>query len=274
MRRLRARTSLLAEFAVVSFVALVVLGVVLAQTFLRTTKQEERDQALQVASLTARADIRPRIPAEDVATTLGHAERDLLDDKLDATADRSGVEGVTIWDRGAEVVYSTTGAPSTRVEDSPHVKKALAGQTETVVGHETALGTSSPKELVQVYLPLKTDNGVTAGAVEVDFVYDHLVAGHKEDQKTILGVLAGSLGVIYLLMLGTVARSSRTHHRQARETEHQAVHDALTGLHNRAYFRERVEQAISEGKVSGERACLMLIDLDRFKEVNDTLGHH
>src|SRR3712207_8342786 len=105
MRRLRARTSLLAEFAVVSFAALVLLGVVLAQTFLRTAKQEERDRALQVASLTARADVRPRIPADEVATTLGHAERDLLDEKLDATAARSGVEGVTIWDAGAEVVY-------------------------------------------------------------------------------------------------------------------------------------------------------------------------
>ena len=274
MRRLRARTSLLAEFAVVSFLALVLLGAVLAQTFLRTTKQEERDQATQIATLTARADVRPRIPVGDGETTLGHAERADLDQKLDVLQAREGVEGVTVWDEDADVVYSTAGAPATRVEDSPHVRTALSGGTETVVGHETGLGTTSPAELVQVYLPLKSEAGMTVGAVEVDFAYDHLVVGHKQREKIVLGVLGGSLVAIYLLLLVTVARSSRTHHRQARETEHQAVHDALTGLHNRAYFRDRVEQAIGEGKVSGERACLMLIDLDRFKEVNDTLGHH
>ena len=273
MRRLRARTSLLAEFAAVSFVALVMLGLVLAQTFLRTTKGEERDQAIQVATLTARADVRPRIPV-DVDTTLGHSEREVLDERLEVLEERQGVAGVTVWDRGGDVVYSSTGAPATRVDDPPHVKKALSGEPATVIGHETALGTTSPAELVQVYLPLKSPEGVTVGAVEVDFVYERVVVGNKEHQRTILGVLAASLAAIYVLMLATVARSSRTHLRQARQTEHQAVHDALTGLHNRAYFRERVEQAISEGKVSGERACLMLIDLDRFKEVNDTLGHH
>jgi diguanylate cyclase (GGDEF)-like protein len=273
MRRLRARTSLLTEFAAVSFVALAVLGIVVAQTFLRTARHDERSKAAEVATLTARADIRPRVPVDDLDGSSGHGDRS-LDEKLDALEGRAGVEGVTVWDRDAEVVYSMQGAPATRVEDSPLVKKALGGATATAVGRETPLGTTSPSDLLQVYLPLKSSEGAVVGAIEVDFEYDHLVASQAESQKTVLGVLAGSLTVIYLLLLATVARSSRTHHRQARETEHQAVHDALTGLHNRAYFRERVEQAISEGKQSGERACLMLIDLDRFKEVNDTLGHH
>src|SRR5688500_9391706 len=136
MRRLRARTSLLAEFAIVSFVALTLLGIVLAQTFLRTSKNEERDQATQVATLTARADVRPRIPVDDIETTLGHAERDDLDQKFEVLEGRNGVEGVTVWDHEAEVVYSTVGGPATRVEDSTHVRTALSGGTETVIGHE------------------------------------------------------------------------------------------------------------------------------------------
>jgi diguanylate cyclase (GGDEF)-like protein len=61
--------------------------------------------------------------------------------------------------------------------------------------------------------------------------------------------------------------------REAAEREHQALHDALTGLANRALFQERVRQAIAARGPDASLAVLLL-DLDRFKEVNDTLGHH
>jgi diguanylate cyclase (GGDEF)-like protein/PAS domain S-box-containing protein len=52
-----------------------------------------------------------------------------------------------------------------------------------------------------------------------------------------------------------------------------ANHDALTGLPNRALFNRRLETALNASRKSGETTALMLIDLDSFKEVNDTLGH-
>ena len=55
---------------------------------------------------------------------------------------------------------------------------------------------------------------------------------------------------------------------------HQALHDALTNLPNRRLFRDRVHQAVINGKRTGVPAAVMILDLDRFKEVNDTLGHH
>ncbi len=58
-----------------------------------------------------------------------------------------------------------------------------------------------------------------------------------------------------------------------RENIAQAVTDTLTGLPNRHLFHDRVEQAINRARRQGERAAVMIIDLDRFKEVNDTLGH-
>lgn len=55
---------------------------------------------------------------------------------------------------------------------------------------------------------------------------------------------------------------------------HQALHDALTGLPNRILFNDRLEQAIRTAERAGVRLALLLMDLDHFKEINDTLGHH
>jgi len=52
-----------------------------------------------------------------------------------------------------------------------------------------------------------------------------------------------------------------------------AVHDALTGLPNRNSLAARLEHAILRVNRSGDRIALLFIDLDRFKKVNDTLGH-
>jgi diguanylate cyclase (GGDEF)-like protein len=55
---------------------------------------------------------------------------------------------------------------------------------------------------------------------------------------------------------------------------YQAHHDPLTGLPNRALFNDRLDQAIKKSKRNGTKVALFFLDLDRFKEINDTLGHN
>ena len=63
--------------------------------------------------------------------------------------------------------------------------------------------------------------------------------------------------------------------KQAIETSyHQASHDMLTGLANRAFFNDRLKEALAYAKRDGHMVAILLLDLDRFKSINDTLGHH
>src|SRR6056297_102372 len=58
------------------------------------------------------------------------------------------------------------------------------------------------------------------------------------------------------------------------QLEHQAYHDILTGLPNRQLFLDRLQQAIASAKRNKQKTAVILLDIDNFKKINDSLGHH
>jgi diguanylate cyclase (GGDEF)-like protein len=69
------------------------------------------------------------------------------------------------------------------------------------------------------------------------------------------------------------ARTVQAMDKALDDAMHQATHDELTGLPNRACFFDRTDQALRQASRDGSRTAVLLFDLDRFKEINDTLGH-
>ena len=82
----------------------------------------------------------------------------------------------------------------------------------------------------------------------------------------------------YVVALGMILTVLEEQIREAadagRQLAYQAHHDALTGLSNRVLLQDRLSQALARAHRTKTRAAVMSIDLDRFKQVNDTFGHH
>jgi diguanylate cyclase (GGDEF)-like protein len=82
--------------------------------------------------------------------------------------------------------------------------------------------------------------------------------------------LLGLVLVIFQYLVGELLTSKR----RSEDLQRMVTTDELTGLANRERFGEVVEERIAAAQLAGDQFVVMLMDLDRFKEINDTLGHH
>jgi diguanylate cyclase (GGDEF)-like protein len=100
------------------------------------------------------------------------------------------------------------------------------------------------------------------------------LAARASGQLTLeLVPLLGGTIVLFLLVVVRLAIVAQQLEASRGRLEHDATHDALTGLGNRALYSERVREALSASATTPLRAAVLCIDLDDFKTVNDSLGH-
>lgn len=92
---------------------------------------------------------------------------------------------------------------------------------------------------------------------------------------TYIGLMFGLVLMprFFLIMIDRLAEANVKLQAQRDEAEFMATHDVLTGLPNRAYLHTRMQQALARARRAGHELTIAFIDLDAFKEINDTFGH-
>jgi diguanylate cyclase (GGDEF)-like protein len=106
---------------------------------------------------------------------------------------------------------------------------------------------------------------------------DALELTYTRDYEAALTLTTAFRSVLILVAIGLAACIAFVGLRLRRATvalQHQAHHDGLTELPNRTLLHRRLEASTLRAQEDGQPMALLLMDLDRFKEVNDTLGHH
>jgi diguanylate cyclase (GGDEF)-like protein len=201
-----------------------------------------------------------------------------LYDRLSGLLDRARADGehsliqVNIYAPDGTILFS---GQSDRVGRKvlpsrvPRLAGALSGAVNTrlllLSQDDDADLTGRYTDVLAVYTPIYRDGDVVAAA-EV----------YADPTPLRLARLATWIVVVGPVIAGLLLYVRRRQVEQADQVERligEAFFDSLTGLANRALFRFRLQQAFHRATRRGELMVVMFLDLDRFKSINDTLGH-
>jgi diguanylate cyclase (GGDEF)-like protein len=273
-RRSAAPPWLVGRFALYAGIALLIAAVA-AFYFVRqyATQRAERT-ALDHTEYIAQSVLPNELRRSDFARPVRGRRLGELDGVAARELLTPDVLRVKLYDSDGLVVYSSDhrliGTTTPEVDEIEESFRGASFGDVSTLDHEGGGGPDT--RVLESYVPVAL-GGRPAGVFELYGDY----APIADDARSIFIPLAIGITVLllglYLAYFPILKRVTRTMRRQMREIRHKAYHDGLTGLPNRMLFAERAARAVAEANANGTRLAVMLIDLDRFKEVNDTLGH-
>ena len=136
------------------------------------------------------------------------------------------------------------------------------------------------RNLVETYVPVRQGDGPVQAVFELYADVTPLMVQINRAQGTLLIGLLATFGVLYLALLLIVSRADHILKKQYQdliakdELEHLAHYDTLTELPNRLLARSLLAQAMARARSSRHHLAVLFLDLDRFKNINDSSGHH
>jgi diguanylate cyclase (GGDEF)-like protein len=273
------RLSLTRQVALLSLLPIVALGLILARVLQEQIVTRTLADATESAGIIAHIGIQPRLTPQDLRDGLTPTGIRSLDQQLSARSVTKDLARIKIWNAQHRVIYSDDHSLIGRtLTPSDDLLNALAGRPDdaevvTPTLHSETASEVGLGQLVEVYVPLRfTASGPPAGAFEIYLSYRPIAAAISHDDRMIALLVAIGLGLLWVILYRIVARASRRLRGQARENHHLARHDQLTGLPNRMRFIEGVTDAVGQEHAQAGAVAVLLIDLERFTEINNTLG--
>jgi diguanylate cyclase (GGDEF)-like protein len=270
-RRRQHGSRLFALYVLASLIPIGVIGAVAVRGDANAGTQFARDWGRAQSAVIEQMAIAPALGGGDLSLGLSKAERGRVQSAIDLAIFNGTVSHLRLRSFTGAVEFSDNGSTTSSVPASdPSFRAAAAGGTDVRVMSSSQ---HSPG-VVRVLQPvIAAANGQATGVLEVYLPYDAIatkVAG--ETHTEIIRLALSLLGLFALLALISWWTTRALRHNAATH-EYESLHDSLTELPNRELFRRTAEDALERGR-RGEQGALVLIDLDHFKEVNDTLGHH